>query len=74
MPHCWKDYLEWISERYGFGSEEWVAATTELHYMDRYFDDNAPRYIGRSCMLPEGHDGQHDWVSDDEISVTFPSQ
>lgn len=26
-----------------------------------------------TCTLPDGHDGPHEFVSDDQISVTFPS-
>lgn len=29
---------------------------------------------GTSCMLPEGHQGPHEWTRDDEIIVTFPDR
>ena len=28
-------------------------------------------YGGRTCMLPEGHDGPHEWTPDDEIVLCF---
>jgi hypothetical protein len=26
---------------------------------------------GQTCMLPQGHDGPHEWTRDDEIGVEF---
>jgi hypothetical protein len=53
--HCWADKATHMAEVHGFGSDEWLAA----------YLDNA------TCMLPHGHEGEHGWVSDDEIVVTF---
>jgi len=29
------------------------------------------RDVGSTCMLPDGHDGPHEWTPDDEITVRF---
>lgn len=26
---------------------------------------------GTTCMLPDGHDGPHEWTRDDEIRIIF---
>jgi hypothetical protein len=26
---------------------------------------------GTTCLLPDGHDGPHEWTRDDEIEITF---
>jgi hypothetical protein len=54
MVHCWKDEREHIEETYGIGSAEWCAS----------FDGP-----GGTCMLPDGHDGPHQFTPDDAIVV-----
>jgi len=54
MTHCWKDYREHIEETCGVGSDAWNAS----------FDRS-----GGTCMLPEGHDGPHEFTADDQIMV-----
>ena len=56
VVHCWKDRLEWAEEHYGVGSKAWKIAS------------GAP---SASCMLPDGHDGPHEWVEDKQIKVKF---
>lgn len=41
---------------HGFGSDEWADAKVNG---------------GRTCMLPDGHDGPHKWTPDESITVTF---
>ena len=54
--HCWKDQLEDAEERFGVGSDEWAAAY------------DSP---GGTCMLSDGHDGPHEFTSDDRVVVSF---
>lgn len=56
--HCWKDKGEWLQETYGDSSTEWCD----------YMASNQP---GLTCMLPDGHDGLHVWIQDDEIVIHF---
>ena len=55
MTHCWKGYLDWLDECGLLGSEEWAAA----------YECDA------TCMLPDGHDGPHEFVRDDQIGIHF---
>ena len=55
MLHCWKDKIEWSEETYGFGSAEWAEAI--LH--------------GGTCMLQDGHDGDHEFVADNDVVIEF---
>ena len=54
--HCWKDKSEWAEETYGIGSPEWA---------DVIINGNA------TCMLPTGHEGEHDFVDDGQIGIAF---
>lgn len=58
MLHCWKDRLEWITETYGYLSDQWC------DYVGR--DE-----CGETCMLENGHEGPHEWTPDDCIRITF---
>jgi len=29
-------------------------------------------YMGTTCMLLDGHEGDHEWMRDDQIRVTLP--
>ena len=59
MIHCWKDYMEWITETYGWGSPEWTEDMVEN--------------LSAFCMLEDGHTGEHEWTSDGEIMIQFPN-
>lgn len=59
IVHCWTNYGEWLQETYGYLSERHVAYLA---------DEDGPR---RTCMLPEGHRGPHEWTNDTDITVTF---
>jgi len=56
--HCWKDKGDWIAEKHGVSSDEWI------HFM----------MTGESatCMLEKDHQGEHQWTSDEDITVSFP--
>ena len=58
MLHCWKDRRQHIEEQYGFGSDAWV---------ETFAEDWKPG----TCMLPDGHSGEHDFTDDGDIGVTF---
>ena len=58
MARCWKDELEYIEEMSGHTSDEHIQA------LDR----------SRTCMLPCGHDGSHEWMDDDDICVSFADE
>ena len=57
MVHCWADKGEFIEERFGFYSSECFNYLVE--------DDRC------SCLLPDGHDGPHEWTPDKDIVITF---
>lgn len=54
--HCWKGRNEWLEERYGHTSPEYIGA---IH------DTSA------TCLLEDGHDGDHEWTPDSEIGISF---
>ncbi len=54
---CWKGKLDWIEETFGKRSEEWWEQWEEV--------------CGATCMLPEGHEGPHQWTRDSDITVEF---
>lgn len=33
--------------------------------------ENPGVMVGTTCMLPDGHDGDHEGVRNDEITITF---
>jgi hypothetical protein len=53
---CWKDYDDWLRDR-----------GRDAEANERLIDGE----VGKSCMLWQEHDGPHDFVPDDEISVSF---
>lgn len=55
MAYCWTDELEFIEETGGYASDEYIQALNR----------------SRTCLLPDGHDGAHEWTDDDDIRVTF---
>ena len=56
--HCWKDRKTDIEERFGYLSPE---------HVDTYQED----FQNGTCMLPEGHEGPHEFTSDSNITITF---
>jgi len=52
--------LCWIGkeEQYEFGTDEWAEAVVH----------------GATCLLPDGHDGPHEWTSDDDFVIKFAAQ
>lgn len=58
--HCWADKLEHIEATYGRCSREWSEELVSG-------DDG-------TCMLPDGHEGPHDFTGDDQIDVSFPDK
>lgn len=55
MSHCWKSNVEWAEETYGYCSDEHADAMNNTS----------------TCLLPDGHDGPHEFVPDDEIGISF---
>lgn len=56
--HCWQSRNDWL----------------EKHDFDTYaaeFFENKPDCC---CMLPDGHDGPHEWTPNDEIVVSFAAK
>jgi hypothetical protein len=56
--HCWADKSTWAFEKFGPSSDEW--ADTVLN--------------NGTCLLPAGHEGEHEWTPDGEIMVTFKTK
>lgn len=54
--HCWKDYRTHLEEIGQIYSEEWVETWHEG---------------GKTCLLEDGHDGDHDFVNDSTIMVSL---
>lgn len=54
---CWTGKTEWTIERYGWASSEHIACLQEEHDSTR--------------MLADGHDGDHVWTPDNQITVAF---
>lgn len=54
MNHCWKDYREWLVEQGREYSDEHIAT---------YHDGN------KTCLAADGHDGDHEWIPDDDIVI-----
>ena len=55
--HCWTDEREHAEEVHGRLSPQWA----EVWFRD----------VSGTCMLPQGHDGPHQFTPDDQIGVTF---
>ena len=56
--HCWKDRLEYIMETHGEYSDE---------YNDYIMEDDSHSM----CLLPDGHDGPHEWAPTSGITLEF---
>jgi hypothetical protein len=56
--HCWKDHGEYLEETYGYDSDEYRITWS-------------PNWHSGTCMLPDGHEGPHDFTDDREIGITF---
>ena len=56
IVHCFMDYGYYLDTQGQFGSEEWV---------NQMIDG------GKTCMLENGHSGDHEWVSDNDIVIEF---
>lgn len=56
VQHCWTGRRDSIEEQFGFGSKEWAASMNDPD---------------GTCMLPDGHGGDHDFTLDSEIGVSF---
>mgnify|MGYP001589898352 CR=1 FL=1 len=54
MNHCWKDKSEYASEIYGEWSDEHMTALVE----------------DGTCMLTDGHPGEHEFTPDSQIMIT----
>ena len=54
--HCWKDYRSYLEEIGKIYSEEWVQT---------YYGSNM------TCMRESDHEGDHEFVNDDQIVITF---
>ena len=54
--HCWKSNVEDITDQHGFGSEQWAEAMNEMT---------------GTCMLKAGHEGDHEFTPDSDITFTF---
>lgn len=37
----------------------------------RHGEDEKSLGVGSTCLLPDGHDGSHEWTRDDEFEVNF---
>jgi len=55
MVHCWKLKSEYMAEIYGEDSEEYIKALA---------NDGI-------CLLPDGHEGPHEFVPEDEVVIRF---
>ena len=62
--HCFTDWASWLEERVG-NDEAWrIRAAMSDTSMD------APIY-NATCMLVDGHPGDHEWTNDHEWGMTF---
>lgn len=57
--HCWAGKLD--TDDLEIGSDEWVNRWVRKEEGE----DTC------TCMLPQGHDGPHEWTPDSEITITF---
>ena len=55
--HCWAGNAEHAEREHGYWSPEHRAA-------------DARRAI---CLLPDGHDGPHEWTPLEDVAVEFPA-
>jgi hypothetical protein len=55
MTYCWKDKVEYMKEKHGFGSEQHIAAF----------------FAGGQCLLLKDHDGEHAFTDDKLIQLAL---
>lgn len=58
MIHCWTGYREYLEETGRENTPEHIATYTEG---------------SKTCMLEDGHSGEHEWTDDCDIGITFPA-
>lgn len=65
LTHCWAGWLESMSDddRIDEMARQWQADDAAGR-SDRGFQD-------KTCLLPQGHSGPHEWTPDDQFSVKF---
>ena len=70
MKHCWMGKGEYLQEKFGQTSEEYAQYEGSLWGCDEH---NWGQRInpGHTCMLEDGHEGEHEFTSDAEIGVHF---
>ena len=61
MIHCWESYGAWLEKNDPVKYQERVA--------DLYRE--WPTELEAMCMLEDGHEGPHEWVPAQNITVTF---
>ncbi len=49
----------------------WEDYTSTLKMDSQEYYDAIAFDCGKTCMLPRGHLGEHEWTNDDEIVITF---
>lgn len=59
--HCWQGRNDWLYDHDMNAYCEHVAA----HYFDKGCLPDS------TCLLPDGHDGPHEWTDDHDVKVTF---
>lgn len=68
---CFLGYAEWVEQHYGI-EHWWEVPDDEVFHRILGDGDMIQPFEGFTCLLPDGHDGEHEWTSDGEIVVTFP--
>lgn len=70
--HCWKGYAEWVCEHYGV--KHWWEAPDEAKALIIGDGDLNTGFNDATCLLPDGHEGPHEWTPDNEIIIRFPAE
>ena len=63
--HCWKGLRDHLEDVHGWGTDAYWEAWAKT-----WSEDGTESYDG-TCMLPDGHEGEHVFTRDDEIVVAF---
>lgn len=58
MTHCWEE-----------GPSICKECRKECEYLCEAHPEGST--VGSSCMLEQGHDGEHEFMPDDEITIQF---
>jgi hypothetical protein len=57
------------------GSDEWLQEHEPERYTelmaDAYAADEYPEELSATCLLPDGHDGPHEFTPDKDIEIRF---